>query len=217
MVEDTFGDRRAAAERHVRVSHVRRRGFRALDPCRTRRTLRDELAVILRAQEEGSDAADARRPFGVVADHAADRRRRRREVLRVSKSMPHLATVRCVRCSSENEKLEVQKSLRARGGRRAYSPWGRANEYGGAFAGPGGESDPSRYRALSLSLSLSLVYCLRHGMEGCSHAPACRVLEVKHNVDAIKAVMEAPVDGLCTPSALFQGSATFSKTTRRLR
>ena len=33
------------------------------------------------------------------------------------KSMPHLATVRCARCWSENEKLEVQKAIaRARGG-----------------------------------------------------------------------------------------------------
>ena len=52
--------------------------------------------------------------------------------------------------------------------------------------GAGGPSD--RYRARRDRARP--VYCLRHGMEGCAHAPACRVLEVKQDIDAIKAVME---------------------------
>ena len=106
------------------------------------------------------------------------------------KSMPHLATVRCVRCWSENEKLEVQKAIaRARAEGKSVA--------GAAFAMLGGRNAPralgaggpsDRYRARRDRARP--VYCLRHGMEGCAHAPACRVLEVKQDIDAIKAVME---------------------------
>jgi histone demethylase JARID1 len=157
-------------------------------------TLRDELAVILREQEEGQRmlktrgvrverVADGDESGGVVDD----------EVCCAScKSMPHLATVRCVRCWSENEKLEVQKAI-ARARAEGKSVAGAAfamlggRKHGKPFAGAGGASD--RYRARRDVARP--VYCLRHGMEGCSHAPACRVLEVKQDVDAIKAVMEA--------------------------
>jgi len=111
------------------------------------------------------------------------------------KSMPHLATVRCVRCWSENEKLEVQKAIaRARAEGKsvagaAFAMLGGGRKHGGAFTGAGGEKASDRYRARRDVARP--VYCLRHGMEGCSHAPACRVLEVKQDVDAIKAVMEA--------------------------
>ena len=157
-------------------------------------TLRDELAVILREQEEGQRmlktrgvrverVADGDESGGVVDD----------EVCCAScKSMPHLATVRCVRCWSENEKLEVQKAI-ARARAEGKSVAGAAfamlggRKHGKPFAGAGGASN--RYRARRDVARP--VYCLRHGMEGCSHAPACRVLEVKQDVDAIKAVMEA--------------------------
>lgn len=157
-------------------------------------TLRDELAVILREQEEGQRMLKTR---GVrverVADHAESGGVVDDEVCCAScKSMPHLATVRCVRCWSENEKLEVQKAI-ARARAEGKSVAGAAfamlggRKHGKPFAGAGGASN--RYRARRDVARP--VYCLRHGMEGCSHAPACRVLEVKQDVDAIKAVMEA--------------------------
>jgi histone demethylase JARID1 len=155
-------------------------------------TLRDELAVILREQEEGQRmlktrgvrverVADGDESGGVVDD----------EVCCAScKSMPHLATVRCTRCWNENEKLEVQKAIaRARAEGKSVAGAAFAMLGGGRKAPPGGAGGPSqRYRARRDRARP--VFCLRHGMEGCAHAPACRVLEVKQDVDAIKAVME---------------------------
>ena len=153
-------------------------------------TLRDELAVILREQEEGQRMLRTRgvrveRVEGTDAAVVDD------EVCCAScKSMPHLATVRCARCWSENEKLEVQKAIaRARAEGKSVAGAAFAMLGGGRKAPPGGAGGPSqRYRARRDRARP--VFCLRHGMEGCAHAPACRVLEVKQDVDAIKAVME---------------------------
>lgn len=153
-------------------------------------TLRDELAVILREQEEGQRMLRTRgvrieRVEGADAAVVDD------EVCCAScKSMPHLATVRCARCWSENEKLEVQKAIaRARAEGKSVAGAAFAMLGGGRKAQPGGVGGPSqRYRARRDRARP--VFCLRHGMEGCAHAPACRVLEVKQDVDAIKAVME---------------------------
>ena len=154
-------------------------------------TLRDELAVILREQEEGQKMLQMRgvrveRVEGDGGGAVVDD-----EVCCAScKSMPHLATVRCVRCWSENEKLEVQKAIaRARAEGKSVAGAAFAMLGGGRKAPPGGAGGPSqRYRARRDRARP--VFCLRHGMEGCAHAPACRVLEVKQDVDAIKAVME---------------------------
>ena len=153
-------------------------------------TLRDELAVILREQEEGQRMLRTRgvrieRVEGADAAVVDD------EVCCAScKSMPHLATVRCARCWSENEKLEVQKAIaRARGGQERRGRGVRHARGGAESPAGGGVGGPSqRYRARRDRARP--VFCLRHGMEGCAHAPACRVLEVKQDVDAIKAVME---------------------------
>jgi histone demethylase JARID1 len=153
-------------------------------------TLRDELAVILREQEEGQRMLRTRgvrveRVEGTDAAVVDD------EVCCAScKSMPHLATVRCTRCWNENEKLEVQKAIaRARAEGKSVAGAAFAMLGGGRKAPPGGAGGPSqRYRARRDRARP--VFCLRHGMEGCAHAPACRVLEVKQDVDAIKAVME---------------------------
>ena len=126
-----------------------------------------------------------------VADHAESGGVVDDEVCCAScKSMPHLATVRCARCWNENEKLEVQKAIaRARAEGKSVAGAAFAMLGGGRKAPPGGAGGPSqRYRARRDRARP--VFCLRHGMEGCAHAPACRVLEVKQDVDAIKAVME---------------------------
>jgi hypothetical protein len=34
------------------------------------------------------------------------------------------------------------------------------------------------------------VFCLRHGMEGCAHAPACRVLEIREDVETIRGIIK---------------------------
>ena len=111
--------------------------------------------------------------------------------------------VRAVRASFSRAPFPADEPEDALGG-AAYSRLARARaegksvagaafamlggrKHGKPFAGAGGASN--RYRARRDVARP--VYCLRHGMEGCSHAPACRVLEVKQDVDAIKAVMEA--------------------------
>ena len=154
-------------------------------------TLRNELAMILREQEEGQKMLRMRGVrvervegdgTGAIVDD---------EVCCAScKSMPHLAAVRCVRCWSENEKLEVQKAVaRARAEGKSVAGAAFAMLGGGRKAPPWAAGGPSdRYRARRDRVRP--VYCLRHGMEGCAHAPACRVLEVKLDVDAIKAVMD---------------------------
>ena len=104
--------------------------------------------------------------------------------------MPHLSVVRCVRCWSENEKLEVQRAV-AKARAEGKSVAGAAFAMLGAGRNkPQNENTIGQGRYRMRRDKMRPVFCLRHGMEGCQHAPMCKVLEIREDVGSIRKMIE---------------------------
>ena len=157
--------------------------------------LRDELAVIAKEQSDGRLMLTQRgcrvESLGETCSENASQNTSSDDVCcSHCKSMPHLSVVRCVRCWSENEKLEVQRAV-AKARAEGKSVAGAAFAMLGAGRNkPQNENTIGQGRYRMRRDKMRPVFCLRHGMEGCQHAPMCKVLEIREDVGSIRKMIE---------------------------